>query len=65
MISRLKILEMENIKLKEDKLSKHLEQRGTEDEVSTVEKVCMYFNYRLLLEVCEFLKFEILAVYKF
>ena len=43
MISRLKILEMENIKLKEDyeKLSKHLEQRGTEDEVSTVEKVCM------------------------
>ena len=43
MISRLKILEMENIKLKEDnkKLSKHLEQRGTEDQVSTVEKVCM------------------------
>ena len=34
MISRLKILEMENIKLKEDKkLSKDLEQRGTEDQV--------------------------------
>ena len=42
MISRLKILEMENIKLKENKkLSKNLEQRDTEDQVLTVEKVCM------------------------
>ena len=43
MISHMKIMEMENIKLKEDtkKLSKHLEQRGTEDEVSTVEKMYM------------------------
>ena len=43
MISRLKMLEMENTKLKENikKFSKHLEQRGTEDQVSTVEKLCM------------------------
>ena len=35
MISHVKILEMENIKLKEDieKLSINFEQRGTEDQV--------------------------------
>ena len=43
MISHVKILEIENIKLKEDikELSKHSEQRGSGDQVSTVEKVCM------------------------
>ena len=41
MISHVKVLEMENIKLKEDnkRLSKHLEQRNTEDYVSTMIKV--------------------------
>ena len=38
MISHVKILEMENSKLKEDnkKLNEYLEQRGTEDQVSTM-----------------------------
>ena len=38
MISHVNVLEMENIKLKEDikKSSKNLEKRGSEDQVSTM-----------------------------